>query len=70
LQVYEGTCFGHVMSKTCQYVTNDDKVSMGLTLVNVKKIQAIRKKNLNEQNNQEKEATVGKNLQIEIRKHH
>jgi hypothetical protein len=24
------------MSKVCQYATNDDKVSMGLTLVNVK----------------------------------
>jgi hypothetical protein len=35
--VYESTCFGHVMSKAYQYATNDDKVSMGQTLVNVKK---------------------------------
>jgi hypothetical protein len=33
LQVYEGTCFGHVMFKLCQYTTNDDNVSMGLTFV-------------------------------------
>jgi hypothetical protein len=26
LQVYEGTCFGHVMFKICQYATNDDKI--------------------------------------------
>ncbi len=26
LRVYIGTCFGHVMSKACQYATNDDKV--------------------------------------------
>ncbi len=25
LQVYDGTCFGHVMLKTCQYVMNDIK---------------------------------------------
>jgi hypothetical protein len=36
LKVYEGTCFGHVMSKACQYATNDDKVSKGLVQVNVK----------------------------------
>ncbi len=36
LWVYESTCFGHVMFKTCQYATNDDKISMGLTLVSVK----------------------------------
>jgi hypothetical protein len=30
-QVYEGTCFGHVMFKTClQYATNDDKVATRL----------------------------------------
>jgi hypothetical protein len=39
LQVYEGTCFGHVMFKMCQYETNDNKVLMGLTLVNVKDVQ-------------------------------
>jgi hypothetical protein len=34
--MYEGIYFGYVMSKACQYATNDDKVSVGLTLVNVK----------------------------------
>jgi len=33
---YEGICFGHVLSKTCQYSMNDDKISMGLKQVNVK----------------------------------
>ncbi len=28
--MHEGICFGHVMSKACQYATNDDKVSMGV----------------------------------------
>jgi hypothetical protein len=36
LRVYEGTCFGHVMSKACQYATNDDKISIGLKNVSVK----------------------------------
>jgi hypothetical protein len=36
LQVYEGTCFMHVMFKACQYGMNDEKVSVGLILVNVK----------------------------------
>jgi hypothetical protein len=34
--VYEGTCFGHVMFKVCQYVTNDNKKIYGLKNVNVK----------------------------------
>jgi hypothetical protein len=34
--IYEGTCFGHVIFKTCQYATNDDKVFVGLENVNVK----------------------------------
>jgi hypothetical protein len=37
--VHEGIFFGHVMSKACQNVTNDDKISMGLILVNVKGFQ-------------------------------
>ncbi len=36
LRMCEGICFGHVMSKSCQYATNDDKVSIRLTLVSVK----------------------------------
>jgi hypothetical protein len=37
LGVYESTCFGHVMSKAYQYATNDDKISIGLKNVSVKK---------------------------------
>jgi hypothetical protein len=37
--VYEGICFGHMMSKVCQYGTNDDQVFMGLTLVTLKEVQ-------------------------------
>jgi hypothetical protein len=35
-QVYEGMCFGHIMFKTCKYVTNDEMVSAGLKHVSVK----------------------------------
>ncbi len=38
-QVYEGMCFGHIMSKTCQYATNDEKVTTSLKRVNVKATQ-------------------------------
>jgi hypothetical protein len=38
LWVYEGTYFGHVMSKTCQFATNDDKVYVCLNLANVKNV--------------------------------
>jgi hypothetical protein len=38
-RVYEGTCFGHVMSSACEYVTNDDKVFVGLEHVSVKDAQ-------------------------------
>jgi hypothetical protein len=44
LQVYEGTCFGHVMSKICEYGTNDDKVSIKLTFVSVKDSQVALQK--------------------------
>ncbi len=36
LSGYEDTCFGHVMSTTCQYVINDDKISIGLKSVSVR----------------------------------
>jgi hypothetical protein len=29
-QVYESTCFGHIMSKACQYATNDEKVTTSM----------------------------------------
>jgi hypothetical protein len=37
-KVYEGTWFGHVMSKACQSDTNDNKVSTRLQHVNVKDV--------------------------------
>jgi len=40
LRVYEGTCFGHVMSRAYQYATNDDNIFVGLRNVNVKKTQS------------------------------
>ncbi len=40
LKVQEGTCFGHAMSKACQYATNDEKVYVGLRNVNVKEVQS------------------------------
>ncbi len=40
LNVYEGTCFGHVMSKACQYMTNDNKVLVGLRNVSVQESQS------------------------------
>jgi hypothetical protein len=46
LMVYEGTCFGHIMFKVCQYVTNDDKVFIGLKSVSVKDAQVGCRKNL------------------------
>jgi hypothetical protein len=36
--IYEGFCFGHVMSKAYQYATNDDKVDVGLKHVNVNNV--------------------------------
>jgi hypothetical protein len=38
-QVYENICFGHVMFKICQYVTNVNKVDVGLNLVYLKDVQ-------------------------------
>ncbi len=46
LWVYESTCFEHVMIKTCQYVMNDDKVLMGLSLVSVKDVQTSLQKRI------------------------
>jgi len=37
-QIYEGSCFDHVMSNACQYATNDDKF-LGLKLLNVENVQ-------------------------------
>jgi hypothetical protein len=39
-RVYEGTCFGHVMSKACRYAKNDEFFFVGLKNVNVKEVQS------------------------------
>jgi hypothetical protein len=44
--VYKGTYFGHAMFKSCQYVLNDDKVSMGLILVSMKDVQTCLQKKI------------------------
>jgi len=44
--VYEGTCFGHVMSEVCHYATNDDKTYVRITLVNVKVYEAKLQKTI------------------------
>jgi hypothetical protein len=44
--VYESTCFGHVMSKACRYVTNNDKVFKSLMEVNVKDAQTTLQKTI------------------------
>ncbi len=46
LKVYEGTCSRHVMFKTCQYATNDDKLFKGLVQVNVKDAYATLQKTI------------------------
>jgi hypothetical protein len=45
-RVYEGPCFGHIMSKAYQYVTNDEKVIAGLKQVNVKATQGNLQKTI------------------------
>jgi len=63
LRVYEGTCFGHVMFKMCQYAMNVDKVLVGLTLVNVKDVQiGLQKNNYSNKKIREKEARMGEGL--------
>jgi len=44
-QIYEGSCFGHVMSKACRYATNGDKV-LGLKPVSVKNAQTNLQKSI------------------------
>lgn len=45
-RVYEGFCFGRVMSKACQYATNDNKVAASLKHVNVKNVQTSLQKTI------------------------
>jgi methylaspartate ammonia-lyase len=38
---FVGACWGHTMSKCCQYATNDSKVCVGLTSISIKEAQSI-----------------------------
>jgi hypothetical protein len=46
IKPYEGTSFGNVMFKVCQYVINDSKVSKSLMLVSVKDAQVVLQKTI------------------------
>lgn len=39
-EAFQGTCFGHAMSKACQYGTNDGNVCSVLREVSIKAVQA------------------------------
>jgi hypothetical protein len=62
LRVYEGTCLGHVMSKACQYVTNDEKVFVGLRNVSVKEAQSGLQKTISWTKSLRKEDKNGSGL--------
>ncbi len=66
LKVYNSTCFGHVMSKACQYVKNDDLFFVGLRNVSVKKIHSGLKKPLHGPKSLEKEAKNGSGLVLKM----
>jgi hypothetical protein len=43
---YSGVCFGHVMSKMCQYVINENVVCQGMKEVYLKKAQSTFQKTI------------------------
>lgn len=43
---YVGVCFGHVMSKACQYATDDTKVCNGMEDISLKQVQAALQKTI------------------------
>ncbi len=55
------------MCKTCQYVTNDDKVSTSLTLVSMKNVQTSLQKKLFGEKNQGKGGMNEKGLALKMR---
>jgi hypothetical protein len=67
LWVYEGICFKHVTCKTCQYVTNDDKVSTSSTLVSMKDVQINLQKKIFGKKNQGKGSMSEKMLALKMR---
>jgi hypothetical protein len=41
---FQGTCFGHAFSKTCQHATIEEKVCKNLKFVSIKSVQFDIKK--------------------------
>jgi len=39
IENFQGTCFGHAFSKTCQHLTFDQKMCKGFKYVSIKFIQ-------------------------------
>jgi hypothetical protein len=52
LQPFDGTCFGHVMSKAVQYATNDNKIFKDLAPISVKSTQKSLQPCIIDQKNQ------------------
>jgi hypothetical protein len=43
---FDGYCFGHALSKVCQYVTSDEKVAHGLLYASIKSTQVDVQKHI------------------------
>jgi hypothetical protein len=46
LTPFVGVCWGHAMSKCCQYATDDTKVCAGLILISIKLTQFVLQKTI------------------------
>jgi hypothetical protein len=44
MEPFDGSCFGHALSKVCEYATIDEKVAHGLSYASIKTTQADIKK--------------------------
>jgi hypothetical protein len=45
-QQFVGFCIGHVMSKACQYATNEVKVGVNMKKINLKDVQVVLQKTI------------------------
>jgi hypothetical protein len=63
---FQGTCFGHVFSKVCQYATTDDKVCKNLKYVFIKSAQANLQNGLLGQRNLGKVIKNGTELALKL----
>jgi hypothetical protein len=46
LTLFVGACWGHAMSKCCQYATNDTKVCASVILISIKLAQFVLQKTI------------------------